>query len=73
MALQETQAGQFPNLFLIDGGRKLEIELFQPLHVRKPGQLRAHFEVALLPGLRLAYREDEAKKKQQAEVQAEQG
>src|ERR1700737_4719357 len=49
VTLQETQTRQFANLFLVDGGRELEVKLLQPLEVRKARQLRAHSDVALLP------------------------
>jgi len=49
MSLQETQTRQFANLLLVDGGRELEVKLLQPLEVGKARQLRAHFDVPLLP------------------------
>src|SRR5450759_977945 len=51
VTLQETQTRQFADLLLVDGGRELEVKLLQPLDVRKASQLRAHFDVSLLPDI----------------------
>src|SRR5260370_34039111 len=48
VALEKTQAGQFPDLLLVEGGGELEDKLLQPLLVWEARQWRPYFDVALL-------------------------
>src|ERR1035437_3959977 len=54
VTLHKTQTRQFADLLLVNGGRELEVKLLQPLEVWKARQLRAHFDVPLLPDVRVA-------------------